>query len=122
METHAVPQEIMGVEFKLFGNFLSLREFIFIAVGLAVAYFFYFLMQRGVLPAILAVPAILFFGLGGTMLGIVPIQDRSLDKWILDYFAAINRPTQRVWKKSGFMGSDHALAKYPTAPNRPTDY
>lgn len=104
METHAVPQEIMGVEFKLFGNFLSLREFVFIAVGLALAYFFYFLMQKGVLPAILAFPAILFFGLGGTLIGLVPIQERSLDKWIINYFSAINRPTQRVWKKKGFTG------------------
>lgn len=104
METHAVPQEIMGVEFKLFGNFLSLREFVFIAVGLALAYFFYFLMQRGVLPGILAFPAILFFGLGGTLIGLVPIQERSLDKWIVNYFSAINRPTQRVWKKMGFTG------------------
>lgn len=102
MKAHAVPQDIMTVEFKLFGNFLSLREFVFVAVGIAVAYFFYFLMKNGILPSILAFPAILVFGLGGIMMGLVPIQDKSLDKWIMNYLLAIRRPTQRVWKKPGY--------------------
>ncbi len=102
MKAHAVPQEIMSMEFKLFGNFLSLREFLFIAGGVATAYFFYFLSRQGLMPGILAWPAALMFGLGGVMMGLVPIQDRSLDTWIINYFQAIRRPTQRVWKKPGF--------------------
>jgi hypothetical protein len=102
MKAHAVPQEIMSMEFKLFGNFLSLREFLFIAGGVATAYFFYFLSRQGLIPGILAWPAVLLFGLGGVMMGLVPIQDRPLDAWIINYFQAIRRPTQRVWKKPGF--------------------
>lgn len=102
MKAHAVPQEIMKVEFKLFGNFLSLREFIFIAVGLAIAYFFYFLMNNGVIPPLLAWPIILLIGGGGIIIALVPIEDRSLDEWIMNYFNAIKSPTQRVWKKKGF--------------------
>jgi hypothetical protein len=102
MKAHAVPQEIMSREFKLFGNFLSLREFLFIAGGMVIAYIFYFFMSQGLFPPLLAWPAILLFGLGGAMIGLVPIQDRSLDTWIMNYFQAIQRPTQRVWKKKGF--------------------
>lgn len=102
MKTHAVPHEIMAVEFKLFGNFMSLREFIFIAVGLAMAYFFYLLMNSHILPAILAIPAMLIFGLGGTLIGILPIDERPLDKWIMNYLSAIRQPTQRVWQKPGY--------------------
>lgn len=114
MKAHAVPQDVMNLEFKLFGNFLSLREFIFIAVGVALAWFFYILMQKGVLPGLLAVPAILLFGLGGIMMGLVPIQDRPLDQWIVNYIAAIRRPTQRVWKKSGFQSTQ------TTGPDTPS--
>ena len=103
METHAVPHEIMSVEFKLFGNFLSLREFIYIAIGVATAYLFYFLMNKGIVPGIIAFPAIFVFGMGGIMVGLLPIQDKSLDQWIVNYFVAIRRPTQRVWKKKGYM-------------------
>ncbi len=105
VRTHAVPQEIMSVDFKLFGNFLSLREFLFIAVGLAIAWFFWFLMQQKLIPGIIAVPISFIIGGGGIMVGLVPIQDRPLDKWILAYFSAINRPTQRVWKKTGYVPS-----------------
>ena len=107
MKAHAVPHDIMSVEFKLFGNFLSLREFVYIAVGVVVAYFFYFLMQKGVIPFILAIPAIIVFGLGGPMMALLPIQDRPLDQWLTNYFAAIRRPTQRVWKKHGYNPSQH---------------
>lgn len=113
METHAVPQEIMSVEFKLFGNFLSMREFIYIAMGLAIAYFFYILYDNRILPGILAFPSILLFGGGGTLIGLVPYEERSLDKWIMNYFTAIKSPTQRVWSKPGFnpstMNSDNAV-------------
>ncbi len=102
METHAVPQNIMGVEFKLFGNFLSMREFIYIAVSVAISYFLYFLMSNGVLPGILAWPLILIVAIGGIVSALVPIQDKTLDKWILNYISAIRSPTRRVWRKRGF--------------------
>ena len=92
----------MSVDFKLFGNFLSLWEFLFIAVGLALAWFFWFLMQQGVIPGIIAIPISFTIGGGGILVGLVPINDRSLDKWIVDYLAAIKRPTQRVWRKPGY--------------------
>jgi hypothetical protein len=102
VETHAVPQEIMSVDFKLFGNFLSLREFLFVAIGLAIAWFFWFLMQKGLMPGLIAVPISFIIGGGGILIGLVPINEQPLDKWIIAYFTAIRKPTLRVWKKVGY--------------------
>ena len=102
MKSHAVPQEILSMEFKLFGNFMTLREFIYIAVGIAVAWVFYFLQNTGVLPGILAWPATIIFGLGGILFGLVPYQDRTLEQWIVNFVLAIRKPTSRIWKKPGF--------------------
>lgn len=102
MKSHAVPQEIMSMEFKLFGNFMTLREFIFIAVGIAIAWLFYILKNTGVLPPILAWPAIIIFGVGGALFGLVPVQDRTLEQWLVNYILAIRKPTLRIWKKPGF--------------------
>jgi hypothetical protein len=102
MKSHAVPQEIMSMEFKLFGNFMTLREFIFIVAGVAIAWFFYLMMNAGVIPGLLAWPAVVVFGLGGALFGLVPYQDRTLDRWLLNFILAIRKPTQRVWKKPGF--------------------
>lgn len=114
MQNHAVPHEIMSVEFKLFGNFMTLREFIFIAASVVVAWFLYFLQSNGVLPKLLAYPMILVFGVGGLVSGLVPYQDRPLYKWIMNYFAAIRKPTQRVWKKEGF--NQNSVAKMQSQP------
>ncbi len=102
MKSHAVPQEIMSMEFKLFGNFMTLREFIFVASGIALAWFFYILKNTGVLPPILAWPAIITFGVGGAIFGLLPLQDRTIDQWILNFILAIRKPTLRIWKKPGF--------------------
>lgn len=99
MKSHAVPQEIMSMEFKLFGNFMTLREFVFIAVGIALAWFFYILKNTGVLPAILAWPAVVMFGVGGALFGLVPLQDRTLEQWVINFVLAIRKPTFRIWKK-----------------------
>ncbi|MFH1547047.1 MAG: carboxypeptidase-like regulatory domain-containing protein [bacterium] len=102
MKSHAVPQEIMSLEFKLFGNFMTLREFIFIAIGIAIAWFFYILKNTGVLPPILAWPAVITFGVGGALFGLVPFQDRTLEQWIVNFILAVRKPTLRIWKKPGF--------------------
>lgn len=92
----------MSVDFKLFGNFLSLREFLFISIGLAIAWFFWFMGQKSVIPMFFAIPISFVIGGGGILMGLVPINEQSLDKWIMFYFAAIRKPTQRVWKKIGY--------------------
>ncbi|MBN1618087.1 PrgI family protein [Candidatus Dojkabacteria bacterium] len=101
MKAHPVPQEIMSVEFKLFGNFLSLREFIFIAISVAVAWLIYIFQTIGLLPKILAYPLLILVGGGGIILGVVPYQDRPMYQWVVNFFNAISKPTQMVWTKKG---------------------
>ena len=93
-KTHAVPQHIAAFEFKLIGD-LTLKQFLFAGVGIAVAYAAWisnlsFLVKWSTI--ILA---------GGLGLGVAffPIQDRTLDQWLLSFIAALFSPTQRVWRK-----------------------
>ncbi|MBP8961136.1 carboxypeptidase regulatory-like domain-containing protein, partial [Patescibacteria group bacterium] len=44
-----------------------------------------------------------FFTLGIAFIGIalafIPIEDRGLDEWLVNFIKAINSPTERIWKK-----------------------
>lgn len=93
-KTHPVPQHIAAFEFKLIGD-LTLKQFLFAGVGVAVCYAAWisnlsFLIKWATI--------ILAGGLGlGT--AFFPIQDRTLDRWLLSFIAALFSPTQRVWRK-----------------------
>lgn len=90
---HAVPQNIMDVEFKLVGE-LTMRQFTYIAVFAVAAY-----MAKLSVPQ----PFTWFFVVGlaltGLSLAFVPLEDRGLDEWLVNFIKAINSPTERVWKK-----------------------
>jgi len=92
---HAVPQHIAAFEFKLIGD-LTVKQFLFAGVGIAVAYVAWvsklnFLIKWSII--------LLSAGLGlGT--AFFPIQDRTLDQWIINFVLAIFSPTQRYWQKS----------------------
>ena len=91
---HAVPQHIAAFEFKLIGD-LTIKQFLFAGVGIAVAYAAWvsglnFLIKWGII--------LISAGLGlGT--AFFPLQDRTLDQWILNFILAIFSPTQRYWQK-----------------------
>ena len=91
---HAVPQHIAAFEFKLIGD-LTIKQFLFAGVGIAVAYAAWvsnlnFLFKWSII--------LLSAGLGlGT--AFFPLQDRTLDQWILNFIMAIFSPTQRYWQK-----------------------
>lgn len=90
---HPVPQNIMDVEFKLIGD-LTMRQFSYLFVLGLLAYLSY-LFVFGVLK----IPVVAFLILLGVGLAFVPIQERGMDEWIVNFFRAIKNPTQRVWKK-----------------------
>ncbi len=92
-KNHAVPQNIMDVEFKIIGS-LTMRQFFYIAGCSGIAYLVYISYA-----SFLKWPIILFFGLLGLGLAFVPIQDRGLDQWIINFFKAIYSPNQRIWQK-----------------------
>ncbi len=99
---HAVPQNIMDVEFKLIGD-LTMRQFSYLLVCGIVAY-----ISFTTVVGIFKIPLVLIFILLGLGLAFVPIQERGLDDWIASFFKAINMPTQRVWKKEPVLPSAFA--------------
>lgn len=110
MKQHAVPQEIMSVEFNLFGV-MNLRQFAYVAGAGGVGYLAYLIMP-GILKWPLAGICVLF-GLG---LAFVPINDQPMDKWVTNFLLALKNPSRRVWKKTPyipvlFQDNDEALKK-----------
>lgn len=113
MEQHAVPQDITGFKFKLVGD-MTLKQFGELAGGAILAYLFYASNWHPFLKW----PFVILFGLLGVALAFVPIEERPLDLWIINFFRAIYRPTLYVWKKTagaGFLASDNLTTK-PKVP------
>ncbi len=95
MEQHPVPQDITGFKFKLVGD-MTLKQFGELAFGVIIAYLFY---ATG-WPTFIKMPLTIMFGLLGFALAFLPIQERPLDLWIMNFLKAIYRPTLYVWQKS----------------------
>jgi hypothetical protein len=90
---HAVPQNIMDVEFKLIGD-LTMRQFSYLLLCGILSY-----VSFVAVIGIFKVPLGVTFGLLGLGLAFLPIGERGLDDWIASFIRAINSPTQRMWKK-----------------------
>ena len=91
---HAVPQNIMDVEFKLIGD-LTMRQFFYILIFAAIAYGAY--ISNLVAP--IKWPTILGSILLGLGFAFVPYEDRGIDEWIVNFFNAVYRENQSIWKK-----------------------
>src|SRR3989339_2254785 len=87
---HAVPQNIMDVEFKLIGD-LTMRQFAYIMVCGGLAYF-----TSVSIVGVFKWPVVVLLVLLGLGLAFVPIEERGLDEWIANFFKAIFSPTQRI--------------------------
>ena len=90
---HAVPQNIMDVEFKLIGD-LTMRQFAYLLFGGGVAYLCF-----SVLQGLLKWPFVIFFALLGLGLAFFTYGDRGLDQWIVSFIKAMYLPTQKIWYK-----------------------
>jgi hypothetical protein len=97
MKQHAVPENIMDVEFKLFGS-LTAKQFGYIVGGGGVGIFFYFLFKSlnstllGWIFAILS--AVL-----GLALALIRINDQPFEVWLGNFLSAMFSSQKRVWKK-----------------------
>ena len=89
---HAVPQNIMDVEFKLIGD-LTMRQFSYLLIFGLLAYF------STNIPGLFKWPTVFFFAILALGLAFVPVQERGLDEWLVNFYRAITSPTQRVWRK-----------------------
>ncbi len=91
---HAVPQNIMDVEFKIIGD-LTMRQFFYLAVFATITYISLTTFTNPIFRYPIAAVSLLI-GLG---FAFVPIEERGLDQWAVNFIKAVYAPTQRIWKK-----------------------
>ncbi|MBI4037070.1 PrgI family protein [Candidatus Daviesbacteria bacterium] len=94
MEQHPVPRDVTSFEFHLVGD-MTLKQFMYLAVGLGLAYLFFATLLSK--QPFIAVPLIAISGLSGAAFAFLPISDRPLDHWMLAFFKAVYSPTQGLW-------------------------
>jgi len=104
MKQHAIPQNVLDVEFKLFTKF-TLKEFAYLALGLGIAGVMIYLMVGKSIDLIVGIPIAVVSSIAGIILALVPINDQPADKFIQNYINAITTPTQRVWKSKNMTES-----------------
>lgn len=97
MKQHAIPQNVLDVEFKLFTKF-TLKEFAYLALGVGLGGIFLYLTVGKHVPGIIGIPIFVVSSAAGIFLALVPINDQPADKFIQNYITAITNPTLRVWK------------------------
>lgn len=92
MDQHAVPQDITNFKFKLVGD-MTFKQFGELAAGAMLAYLFYL---SGLHP-ILRWPLVTFFALFGLALAFLPIEERPLDVWLINFIRSLYHPTLYLW-------------------------
>ena len=112
MQQHPVPQNITGFEFKLVG-FLTIRQFGYVAAA-GVISFLIFIIFPGIIRWILITP----FAIVGLALAFGNISGLNFDHWLVAFFNAVTKPTQRVWRKEAktFSFLDPRFAYYLRRP------
>src|SRR3990170_1171465 len=112
MQQHPVPQNITGFEFKLVG-FLTIRQFGYVAAA-GVISFLIFIIFPGLLRWIFITP----FAIVGLALAFGNISGLNFDHWLVAFFNAVTKPTQRVWRKEAktFSFLDPRFAYYLRRP------
>lgn len=95
---HPIPQNFMDVEFKIVGDF-TVRQFTYLC---ATGFPMYLLFQSPVQGFIKSV-LLIILGLLGFLLVFVPIDDRGMDVWIVNFFKAVYANNRRVWRKTPFV-------------------
>ena len=96
MEQHPIPQNISGFQFKLIGD-ITLKQFAYVASGVLIAYL---TTKVSIVPSLLRWPIAGFWALLGFGLAFLPIEERPMDRWLINFFRSIYTPTQFIWKKS----------------------
>jgi len=95
MERHSVPQNIMDVEFKLFGAF-TIKQFAYLAGGFIGALLIYFLEIPGILK-FLFIPISVTLGL---FTGLLRINGQPSTVFLSNFVSALFNSQVRVWKKT----------------------
>lgn len=99
MRQHAIPQNILDVEFKIFTKF-TLKEFAYLAIGIGTGGIFLYMYAKNQIPGIIALPIFVVASGIGIFFALVPINDQPADQFIKNFISAIRKPTRRVWLDS----------------------
>jgi hypothetical protein len=97
MKQHSVPENIMDVEFKLFGS-LSAKQFGYIIFGGCIGLFFFYFFKSlnsvflGWIFAFLSV-------ILGISLALIRINEQPFEVWLGNFIAAMFSSQKRVWRK-----------------------
>lgn len=113
MKQHAIPQNVLDVEFKLFTKF-TLKEFSYLAIGVGSGGLVLYLTVGGQIPGLIGIPIFILSSIAGIFLALVPINDQPADKFIQNYIKAITSPTQRVWISKNDPGNRAKPSVKPT--------
>jgi hypothetical protein len=116
---HAVPQNIMDVEFKIIGE-LTLRQFSYLVVFGGLTY-----VSIAYVGGIFKWPLAGLFFLLGIGLAFVPLEERGMDQWIINFIKAVYAPNQKIWRReptppSVFLYQDMAVVRQELITLTPT--
>jgi len=74
---------------------MTLKQFLELIGGLIAGWLIYSLH----IPGFIKWPLAFLAGFGGIALAFLPIEERPLDVWIVNFFKSVYSPTQYLWKK-----------------------
>jgi len=95
MQQHPIPQNVTGYKFHLVGD-MTIRQFVELASGIVLAWLT-FSSQLNFLFKWTLGPLAAFMGFA---LAFIPVEDRPLDQWIINFFKSIYNPTQYLFKSN----------------------
>ncbi len=95
MEQHPIPRQITTFEFKLIG-FMTIKQFIYLVVFIPLGLVIYYIFPVPLLNILLGVMA----GGMGLAFAFVPINDRPMDVWVINFFKRMTSPTQYLYHKN----------------------
>lgn len=94
MDQHPVPQNISSYEFRLVGD-MTLKQFFQLSAGVVIALIFY----ASSLPVYIKWPFVILFTFLGIAIAFIPIEERPLHVWIINFVKSAYSPTQYLWQK-----------------------
>lgn len=116
MQSHPVPQNITGFEFKLIGS-LTLRQFGYIATAAIVIFILYSSKLPFFVVLLLGTP----IGLFALALAFVNLNNMPFERWIAAFFHTVYSPNVRVWhreaKDIGFLEPQFSIYLHRQASN-----
>lgn len=127
MEKHAVPQNIMDVEFKLFGA-LTVKQFSYIAFTALGA----LLIYSSGLPTLITIPIVIVLVGVGLAMAFLTVNGQPFATWFGNFAASLFLSQRKVYRKNGktpaMLGQTTVTKAYDpaslaqTTVNKPTAY